>query len=189
MSITTIGGALNPCCSDLLKGSNYSGFSGDFFNKALYYTLFSQAIVTLLPQLIKFKQTVLFCSFASILLLGWLSIEKGVHSNFISVLLAASILMVCLMQPTYRVPKIVSNILSTTYGIYLCHHLLIESIEFALYRLSIDYRPYSSLSKFIFSSIILVLSIIFTLFIRKSKTISFLLLGETKSSKIREIGG
>ncbi len=144
--------------------------------------------MTLLPQLVKFKQTVFFCS-ASILLLGWLSIEKGVHSNFISVFLAVSILMVCLMQPTYRVPKIVSNILSTTYGIYLCHHLLIESIEFALYRLSIDYRPYSSLSKFIFSSIILVLSIIFTLFIRKSKTISFLLLGETKSSKIREIGG
>lgn len=175
--------------SDLLRGSNYQGFNGNFFDKLLYYVLFSQAINILLPQLLKFRKIVLGLSFVSILLLVRVSVEHLANVSLMSIFLAASILIVCLMYPIDRVPKFTSSVLSTTYGIYLCHHLFVEILEFVMNRLSIGYSPYSIPTKLTCSFIVLVISIIFVLSIRKWKVISFLLLGETKSTKIREING
>jgi peptidoglycan/LPS O-acetylase OafA/YrhL len=167
------------CFSDLLKNSHYLGFSGDFLRKVIYYVLFSQSAVILLPHLTKFKKTVFFGSCIITFVLILLIIEKGsANIDFISVFISFFILIACLVKPKYQVNKITNLALSTTYGIYLCHHLFIEGLEFALNRLNVSYLPYSILTKLIFAFVITVVSIIFVLFIRRWKFLSFLLLGE-----------
>jgi len=176
--------------SDLLKGSSYLGFGGDFFSKALYYTFFSQAVLTLLPHFIKIRNPVFFCSVISaffLLLLAVNGAEKiTLITTFVPVLLSGSILIACLMRPTYKVSNITNSVLSTTYGVYLCHHLFIETIEFALNKLSANYLPYSIPSKLAFAFIVIFLSVLFVLFIRRWAILAFLLFGEARSNKIPE---
>lgn len=172
--------------SDSLKDSNTLGFNGDFFNKALYYTLFSQVLLGLLPHFTNITTPIFYYSLAGIVVSMILGVSVSANSSSISILLSFFILMACLMRPIYRVPDRIDQILSTTYGIYLCHHLFIEVIEFGLNILSVDYLPYSIVSKSLFALGVIILSILFVLFIRKWKIISFLLLGEMRSSNVRQ---
>jgi hypothetical protein len=166
--------------SNLLKKSSYLGFQGDFFPKILYYILLSQAVLVLLPHLTKARKSAFFCSTISAFILLLLGANNAANSTFVSALLAGSILIACLMRPTHKVPNIMSNILSTTYGIYLCHHLFIEIIEFSLNKSSVNYLPYSIPSKLTFAFTVISLSIFFVLFIRRWAILAFLLLGEVK---------
>jgi surface polysaccharide O-acyltransferase-like enzyme len=170
--------------SGFLKGTSYLGFSNDFFSKILYYIFFSQCVLTLLPHLIKIRGLVVFCSVTSIFILAFLGTEHRDFSSLVLPLLSTAILTTCLMRPTYTVSKITNSILSTTYGVYLCHHLFIEGIEFSLKKFSINYIPYSIPSKLTLAFIVIILSILFVLFIRKWAVLAFLLLGETMSNKM-----
>jgi surface polysaccharide O-acyltransferase-like enzyme len=172
--------------SIFLKRTNYSGFSNDFFSRALYYAFFSQVILTLMPCFMKIKEQVFFCSVTMTFALIFLDVENKEFSGLTSPLLSVAILIACLMRPTCKVSKMTKIILSTTYGIYLCHHLFIEIIEFALDKLSISYFPYSISSKLIVAFAVIVISILFVLLIRRWAILAFLLLGETKSNKITE---
>jgi surface polysaccharide O-acyltransferase-like enzyme len=174
--------------SNFLKGTSYLGFSNDFFSMTLYYIFFSQCVLTLLPHLIKIRDLVIFCSVTSIFILVFLGAENRGFSSLVLPLLSTAILIACLMRPTYKVSKITNSVLSTTYGIYLCHHLFIESIEFSLKKFSINYMPYSIQSKLTLAFIVIILSILFVLFIRRWAILSFLLLGEAMSNKIPGTG-
>jgi hypothetical protein len=172
--------------SDLLKDSIALGFNGDFLSKALYYTLFSQVLVTLLPHFAQIATPVFYYSAIGAVALMILGSDVSINSSSISILLSAFILMACLMRPIYHVPDRIGKILSTTYGIYLCHHLFIEGIEFILNILSVDYLPYSIASKSLLAVGVTIASILFILFIRKWQITSFLLLGEMRFNNVRE---
>jgi surface polysaccharide O-acyltransferase-like enzyme len=168
--------------SDLFKDYHHLGFDAGLFDKTLYYILFSQVLVVLTPHLLKQKNIVFPASITTILFLLFSGVEISVNNNFLSVILSALIVIVCLTLPTSSAPKSISNILSSTYGIYLCHMIFIQVIGFVLIKLSIDYHPFSILTKLVFASLVLIISVLFVLFIRRWKTLSFLLLGEVKSN-------
>ncbi|GBL14347.1 hypothetical protein MTo_01645 [Microcystis aeruginosa NIES-1211] len=171
--------------SNFFRGTSYLGFSNDFFSRALYYTFISQSVLTLLPHFMQMRNKVFVFSVISAFALIFLGVEKkGVSSLAVSsLLLPVAILIACLMRPTYKVSKITNSILSTTYGIYICHHLFIEIIEFAFNKLSLNYSPYSISSKLIIAFAVIILSILFVLLIRRWAILAFLLLGEAKSNK------
>ncbi|MGB6017760.1 MAG: hypothetical protein WBG32_23700, partial [Nodosilinea sp.] len=173
--------------SNFLKGSSYLGFSSDFFPKSLYYIVFSKAILILIPYLIKMQSQVFFYGIISASALLFLGIESRFFPDSLaSLFLASIILMVCLMCPVHTTSKLKKSILSTTYGIYLCHHLFIEIIEFALNKSSLDYLPYSVSSKLIVAFVVIILSTLFVLLIRRWEILAFLLLGEARSNKALE---
>ena len=171
--------------SNFLKGTSYLGFNNEFFLRALHYTFFSQAVLILLPHFMKMRNQVFFCSVISTFVLLFLGVENEGFSS-LAFLLPAATLVACLMRPTYKVSKITDSVLSATYGIYLCHHLFIEIIEFAFNKLSLNYLPYSISLKLIIAFAVTILSILFVLLIRRWKILAFFLLGEAKSNKTPE---
>lgn len=173
--------------SSFLEGSSYLGFGNNFFPMALQYIVFSKAILTLTPCLIKMRNQVFFCGVASAPALLFLGVESKIFSNgLVSLLLVSIILIACLMCPVYTVSKVKKSVLSATYGIYLCHHLFVEIIEFALDKSSLTYSPYSISSKLIVAFIVIILSTLFVLLIRRWEILAFLLLGEARSNKTLE---
>jgi surface polysaccharide O-acyltransferase-like enzyme len=173
--------------SNFLQRTDYLGFSNNFFSKNLYYIFFSQCILTLLPRFMRIRNLVFFCSVVSTFALLFLGVENKEFSSLASPLASAAILVACLMRPTYKVSKVMNNVLSTTYGIYLSHHLFIEILELALETLSINYMPYSVSLKLTFAFIVIILSILFVLFIRRWAILAFLLLGEARSNKFQSV--
>jgi len=67
---------------------------------------------------------------------------------------------------------------SASYGIYLSHFAFIEVIEFLADRMGFVIAPYSVLGNLWVGSVVASLSVIFVIAVRKSKYLSYCLLGE-----------
>ena len=86
-----------------------------------------------------------------------LSIGRQIHSRFILIVASAS------------------------YGIYLSHFAFIEVIEFLADSMGFVLAPYSVLGNLLVGSVVAFFSVLFVTIVRKSKFLSFCLLGERHS--------
>ncbi|MEN3940527.1 acyltransferase family protein [Prosthecobacter sp. SYSU 5D2] len=87
--------------------------------------------------------------------------------------------MLLLSLPSIRrLPASVVAVVTSTYGIYLSHHALIETVEVAASRLGLSLVPYSLASRTFIALLTCLVCALTVIFIRKNKPLRYLLLGE-----------
>lgn len=77
--------------------------------------------------------------------------------------------------------RFILMVASASYGIYLSHFAFIEVIEFFADRIGFVLAPYSVSGNLLVASFVASLSVLFVLIVRKSKFLSYCLLGERQS--------
>ncbi len=70
------------------------------------------------------------------------------------------------------------GLLSTTYGIYLAHHAVIEVFEFAGGRVGLELQPYDIVEKLLFGAVVLAATIALILLVRLSRRLAYVVLGD-----------
>lgn len=77
-----------------------------------------------------------------------------------------------------RLPAAAVAVISTTYGVYLSHHALIETVEVAASRLGLSLVPYSLESRTFIALLACIICAFGVILIRQNRSLRYLLLGE-----------
>lgn len=86
--------------------------------------------------------------------------------------------LLCIYLPNVNVSPWISDISSTSYGVYLCHVIFLEILEMVIEKALHGTFVYDFFNKIILTFVILSISIAFTFLIRKISLFKYLLLGE-----------
>lgn len=86
--------------------------------------------------------------------------------------------LLCIYLPSVNVSSFISNVSSTSYGVYLCHIIFLEILEMVIEKAFHGAFVYDLFSKIILTFLIFSISIAFTFLIRKISFFKYVLLGE-----------
>lgn len=96
---------------------------------------------------------------------------------FFNILGSVSLILISFASRPITISKKIDDILSCSYGVYLCHVLFIEAFEFGISFFKINLF-YDFWVRLLFSFTVLFLSVIFVKFIKKTQILKRFLLGE-----------
>lgn len=169
------------CLGELTRYSGFLGFSNGFFEKSLAYLSVSFILILMERWRVDGWNRVnlalgllggLYFIFFNLTGLGY---KFGIfYLPIVTFLLAIFLLGL----PGLRMPSYINVVLQASFGVYLMHHLIIEGVEVVFLRFGIALAPYSLADKLICGSLVMMVSVLFVLAIRRIPWFGRSLLGE-----------
>jgi hypothetical protein len=157
------------------------GSKHGLFIDALFAAVCAQALVSLGANAGSVSSNLLrlIMAFFAVALL-WLQTNLD-GQVLLKVMIASSILYIILRMPVLNKLGQFDWLFTASFGIFLIHHAIIESIEVLCKQFGIQLIPYNFTERMLGTVVVVAISYGFIYLIRRSKYLSLLLIGEKRT--------